>query len=133
VIIPHLPSSIIEDAFDAIIQSSILLIKLLVLTAPTSFIVQSSIIKHFVITLILKCTEDDDSSSHGVHITKMGNDDVHLHVQQQHGTGGHWCAKIIFFSLMAVLLGLVGLIIMENRGLEDCKSPNIYTLLVDLS
>ncbi|XP_032292335.1 aspartyl/asparaginyl beta-hydroxylase isoform X3 [Drosophila virilis] len=67
--------------------------------------------------------DDEDSSSHGVHITKMGNDDVHLHVQQQHGTGGHWCAKIIFFSLMAVLLGLVGLIIMENRGLEDLDTP----------
>ncbi|XP_064551834.1 aspartyl/asparaginyl beta-hydroxylase isoform X5 [Drosophila montana] len=67
--------------------------------------------------------DDEDSSSHGVHITKMGNDDVHLHVQQQHGTGGHWCAKIIFFSLMAVLLGLVGLIILENRGLEDLDTP----------
>ncbi|KAH8370629.1 hypothetical protein KR093_004381 [Drosophila rubida] len=70
-----------------------------------------------------KKRDDDDSSSHGVHITKMGNDDVHLHVQHQHGTGGHWCAKIIFFSLMAVLLGLVGLIILENRGLEDVDTP----------
>ncbi|XP_062136779.1 aspartyl/asparaginyl beta-hydroxylase isoform X6 [Drosophila sulfurigaster albostrigata] len=67
--------------------------------------------------------EDDDTASHGVHITKMGNDDVHLHVQHSHGTGGHWCAKIIFFSLMAVLLGLVGLIILENRGLEDVDTP----------
>ncbi|XP_062136785.1 aspartyl/asparaginyl beta-hydroxylase isoform X11 [Drosophila sulfurigaster albostrigata] len=66
---------------------------------------------------------DDDTASHGVHITKMGNDDVHLHVQHSHGTGGHWCAKIIFFSLMAVLLGLVGLIILENRGLEDVDTP----------
>jgi len=64
---------------------------------------------------------DDDESSHGVHITKMGNEDLHLHVHHEHGTGGHWCAKIIFFALMAVLLGLVGLIIMENRGLEDRK------------
>ncbi|KAH8400775.1 hypothetical protein KR009_000935 [Drosophila setifemur] len=66
---------------------------------------------------------DDDESSHGVHITKMGNDDVHLHVHHEHGTGGHWCAKVIFFALMAVLLGLVGLIIMENRGLEDLDTP----------
>nr|XP_043066297.1 aspartyl/asparaginyl beta-hydroxylase [Drosophila bipectinata] len=66
---------------------------------------------------------DDDESSHGVHITKMGNDDVHLHVHHDHGTGGHWCAKIIFFSLMAALLGLVALIIMENRGLEDLDTP----------
>ncbi|XP_070134664.1 aspartyl/asparaginyl beta-hydroxylase isoform X2 [Drosophila bipectinata] len=67
--------------------------------------------------------QDDDESSHGVHITKMGNDDVHLHVHHDHGTGGHWCAKIIFFSLMAALLGLVALIIMENRGLEDLDTP----------
>ncbi|XP_052842861.1 aspartyl/asparaginyl beta-hydroxylase isoform X5 [Drosophila gunungcola] len=65
----------------------------------------------------------DDESSHGVHITKMGNEDLHLHVHHEHGTGGHWCAKIIFFALMAVLLGLVGLIIMENRGLEDLDTP----------
>ncbi|XP_016985387.1 aspartyl/asparaginyl beta-hydroxylase isoform X3 [Drosophila rhopaloa] len=67
--------------------------------------------------------QDDDESSHGVHITKMGNEDLHLHVHHEHGTGGHWCAKIIFFGLMAVLLGLVGLIIMENRGLEDLDTP----------
>nr|XP_016930147.1 aspartyl/asparaginyl beta-hydroxylase isoform X3 [Drosophila suzukii] len=67
--------------------------------------------------------QDDDESSHGVHITKMGNEDLHLHVHHEHGTGGHWCAKIIFFALMAVLLGLVGLIIMENRGLEDLDTP----------
>ncbi|XP_017049894.1 aspartyl/asparaginyl beta-hydroxylase isoform X2 [Drosophila ficusphila] len=67
--------------------------------------------------------QDDDESSHGVHITKMGNEDLHLHVHHDHGTGGHWCAKIIFFALMAVLLGLVGLIIMENRGLEDLDTP----------
>ncbi|SPP73957.1 blast:Aspartyl/asparaginyl beta-hydroxylase [Drosophila guanche] len=81
---------------------------------------------------------DDDESSHGVHITKMGNDDVHLHVHHDHGTGGNWCAKIIFFSLMAVLLGLVGLIILENRGLEDMDTPlsesrfsNYFNGLVD--
>ncbi|XP_034652932.1 aspartyl/asparaginyl beta-hydroxylase isoform X2 [Drosophila subobscura] len=82
--------------------------------------------------------QDDDESSHGVHITKMGNDDVHLHVHHEHGTGGNWCAKIIFFSLMAVLLGLVGLIILENRGLEDMDTPlsesrfsNYFNGLVD--
>ncbi|XP_026841320.1 aspartyl/asparaginyl beta-hydroxylase isoform X5 [Drosophila persimilis] len=82
--------------------------------------------------------QDDDESSHGVHITKMGNDDVHLHVHHEHDTGGNWCAKIIFFSLMAVLLGLVGLIILENRGLEDMDTPlsesrfsNYFNGLVD--
>ncbi|XP_017476483.1 PREDICTED: uncharacterized protein LOC108366554 isoform X2 [Rhagoletis zephyria] len=65
----------------------------------------------------------DDESSHGVHITKMGNEDVHLHVQHDHGTGGHWCAKIFFFSLLAILFGLVGLIILENRGISDLDTP----------
>ncbi|KAM7346098.1 uncharacterized protein ACRADG_012093 isoform 2-T2 [Cochliomyia hominivorax] len=65
----------------------------------------------------------DDEASHGVHITKMGSDDVHLHVHEEHGTGGHWCAKIIFFSLMAILLGLVCLIILENRGISDVDTP----------
>lgn len=67
----------------------------------------------------LFCT--DDESSHGVHITKMGSEDVHFHVQHEHGTGGHWCAKIFFFSLLAILFGLVGLIILEHRGISDCK------------
>lgn len=57
----------------------------------------------------------------GVHATKMGPNDIHLHVQKDTATGGHWCAKIVFFFLMATLLGLIGLIIMENRGLADCK------------
>lgn len=51
----------------------------------------------------------------------MGPDDIQLHVHSDHGTGGHWCAKILFFSLMAVLLGLIGLILLENRGISDCK------------
>ncbi|XP_020717661.1 aspartyl/asparaginyl beta-hydroxylase isoform X2 [Ceratitis capitata] len=65
----------------------------------------------------------DDESSHGVHITKMGSEDVHFHVQHEHGTGGHWCAKIFFFSLLAILFGLVGLIILENRGISDLDTP----------
>ncbi|KAM7346099.1 aspartyl/asparaginyl beta-hydroxylase-like isoform 3-T3 [Cochliomyia hominivorax] len=70
-----------------------------------------------------KSSLQDDEASHGVHITKMGSDDVHLHVHEEHGTGGHWCAKIIFFSLMAILLGLVCLIILENRGISDVDTP----------
>ncbi|XP_054089651.1 uncharacterized protein LOC105209240 isoform X2 [Zeugodacus cucurbitae] len=66
---------------------------------------------------------EDDESSHGVHITKMGTEDVHFHVQHEHGTGGHWCAKIFFFSLLAILFGLVGLIILENRGISDLDTP----------
>lgn len=53
----------------------------------------------------------------------MGPDDIQLHVQKDdHGTGGHWCAKIFFFSLMAILVGLVGLILLENRGISDRKN-----------
>ncbi|XP_049309751.1 serine-aspartate repeat-containing protein F isoform X2 [Bactrocera dorsalis] len=66
---------------------------------------------------------EEDESSHGVHITKMGSEDVHFHVQHEHGTGGHWCAKIFFFSLLAILFGLVGLIILENRGISDLDTP----------
>lgn len=49
----------------------------------------------------------------------MSDEDIELHVQHDHGVGGHWCVKIIFFSLMAVLVGLVGLIVLENRGQSD--------------
>lgn len=59
------------------------------------------------------------ASPAGVHATKMGPEDIQFHVHSDHGTGGHWCAKIVFFSLLAVLAGLVGLIILENRGLSD--------------
>lgn len=68
-------------------------------------------------------SEDSDAgdsvTSHPSGVQSMGPDDVQLHVHKDHGTGGHWCAKIVFFSLMAILAGLVGLIILENRGLSD--------------
>ncbi|KAJ6642915.1 Aspartyl/asparaginyl beta-hydroxylase [Pseudolycoriella hygida] len=77
--------------------------------------------------------QQEDTSSHeeepkekslsGVHTTKMGPDDIQFHVHSDHGTGGHWCAKILFFSLMTVLLGLIGLILLENRGLSDLDTP----------
>lgn len=51
----------------------------------------------------------------------LGDGDVFMHSHDDHGTGGHWCAKVIFFSLLAILIGLVGLIILENRGLSECK------------
>lgn len=64
---------------------------------------------------------DEQKLPSGVHATKMGPEDVQLHVHSNHGTGGHWCAKIFFFSLFVILLGLICLIIMENRGLQDRK------------
>ncbi|GAB0090328.1 aspartyl/asparaginyl beta-hydroxylase [Sergentomyia squamirostris] len=74
-----------------------------------------------------KKKEDSDvgesAASHPSGVQSMGPDDVQLHVHKDHGTGGHWCAKIVFFSLMAILAGLVGLIILENRGLSDVDTP----------
>ncbi|KAL4716057.1 hypothetical protein ACJJTC_002822 [Scirpophaga incertulas] len=52
----------------------------------------------------------------------FGEGDVFIHSQHDHGTGGHWCAKIIFFSLLAVLITLIGLIILENRGLSELEA-----------
>nr|XP_026494708.1 aspartyl/asparaginyl beta-hydroxylase isoform X6 [Vanessa tameamea] len=55
----------------------------------------------------------------------LGEGDVFMHSQHDHGTGGHWCAKIIFFSLLAVLITLVGLIILENRGLTELEANSV--------
>lgn len=75
-------------------------------------------------------SDDEPREQHqGVHGSKMGNEDVHLHVQGEHETGGHWCAKLFFFSLLAILLGLIGLIILENRGLADCKYMRAHIVL----
>ncbi|CAF4790238.1 unnamed protein product [Pieris macdunnoughi] len=52
----------------------------------------------------------------------FGEGDVFIHSYHEHGTGGHWCAKIVFFSLLAVLVTLIGLIILENRGLSDLEA-----------
>lgn len=80
------------------------------------------------ITEIDKCyfyQSDDDEANESrpssIYLSKMGPDDVQLHVQSEQGTGGHWCAKVFFFSLLVVLLGLICLILMENRGLDDRK------------
>lgn len=48
-------------------------------------------------------------------------DNLTIHVHKEGGTGGHWCARIIFFALFTVLIGLVGLIILETRGTTDGK------------
>lgn len=48
-----------------------------------------------------------------------------MHVPDtEHGDhGAGMCAKIVFFSLMAILLGLVVLIVLENRGGSDLDTP----------
>lgn len=60
-----------------------------------------------------------ESRLSGVNVAKMGPDDIQFHVHSDHGTGGHWCAKIFFFSLLVVLLGMICLILLENRGQAD--------------
>ncbi|XP_047985367.1 aspartyl/asparaginyl beta-hydroxylase isoform X6 [Leguminivora glycinivorella] len=57
----------------------------------------------------------------------LGEGDVFIHSQHDHGTGGHWCAKIIFFSLLFVLIGLIGLIILENRGLSELEANSVQS------
>uniref|UniRef100_A0A1Q3FL42 Putative conserved plasma membrane protein n=1 Tax=Culex tarsalis TaxID=7177 RepID=A0A1Q3FL42_CULTA len=51
--------------------------------------------------------------------------DVQMHVHSDHGgfIGGHWCAKIVFFILLAGLGALIGLILIENRGLSNDDTP----------
>lgn len=68
-----------------------------------------------------KFKDDEETRPTGVNATKMGPDDIQLHVHSDHDTGGHWCAKVLFFSLLAVLLGLIGIILLENRGISDRK------------
>lgn len=53
--------------------------------------------------------------------TQNLNDDLSIHVHKESTTGGGFCAKFVFFILLAILALLVGLIITEHRGLTDCK------------
>lgn len=46
-------------------------------------------------------------------------ENVTIHIYKESSTGGHWCARIIFFVLLAALVGLIGLIIFEHRGTTD--------------
>ncbi|KAK0163576.1 hypothetical protein PV327_007244 [Microctonus hyperodae] len=50
-------------------------------------------------------------------------ENVTIHVHKEEGTGGHWCARIIFFALFTVLIGLIGVIIFEYRGTTDVDTP----------
>lgn len=42
-----------------------------------------------------------------------------MHIEKDHETGGHWCAKLIFFITLGVLLGVVALIVLESRSIKD--------------
>jgi len=53
--------------------------------------------------------------------TDTSAENVTIHIYKESSTGGHWCARIIFFILLAVLAGLIGIIIFEHRGTTDGK------------
>ncbi|KAI8438306.1 hypothetical protein MSG28_010878 [Choristoneura fumiferana] len=57
----------------------------------------------------------------------LGEGDSFMHSHHDHGTGGHWCAKVIFFSLLAILVALIGLIILENRGLSELEANAVQS------
>lgn len=51
-----------------------------------------------------------------------------MHLEDDHDHGVGWCAKIVFFLLMAILAGLIGLILFENQGASDCKSTSTVNI-----
>ncbi|XP_072743369.1 uncharacterized protein [Anoplolepis gracilipes] len=55
--------------------------------------------------------------------TDTSTENVTIHIYKESSTGGHWCARIIFFILLAVLVGLIGIIIFEHRGTTDVDTP----------
>lgn len=66
-----------------------------------------------------------DEPAIGVDTAKINESEkknVQMHIQDHdHDHGVGWCAKIVFFTLMAILAGLVVLIVLENRGGSDRK------------
>lgn len=75
-----------------------------------------------------KSSTTSPSSHHNKQSGHSAEDVQKFHVHKDATTGGHWCAKLVFFILMAALVGLIGLIILENRGLTDCK---LFTFIVN--
>ncbi|XP_058810367.1 glutamic acid-rich protein [Phymastichus coffea] len=70
---------------------------------------------------------DEDEAALPISSGRSGSTDqlenVAIHIHKESGTGGHWCAKIIFFALLAALLAGVVLIIVEHRGSADVDKP----------
>ncbi|XP_044741183.1 glutamic acid-rich protein-like isoform X2 [Chrysoperla carnea] len=50
-------------------------------------------------------------------------DDTNIHVYHDAHTGGGWCAKIVFFILLAIIGVLIGFILLEYRGSTDLDAP----------
>ncbi|KAK0098925.1 hypothetical protein PV326_013706 [Microctonus aethiopoides] len=70
--------------------------------------------------------DDDDAGTPPpmlVNPLEQSMENVTIHVHKEEGTGGHWCARIIFFALFTVLIGLIGVIIFEYRGTTDVDTP----------
>lgn len=71
----------------------------------------------------------DEAAVPGIDTSKFNETEkksVQMHIQEDGHHGDHGagiCAKIIFFTLMAILLGLVTLIVLENRGGSDVDTP----------
>lgn len=66
-----------------------------------------------------------------VHPTEhASSENFTLHVHKEGGTGGHWCAKVIFFALLAALVGILGIILIEHRGTTDGTPSSIIIILV---
>lgn len=73
-------------------------------------------------TLILEDGPEDTQQLHQYqHTPHTINDDINIHVEKEAATGGGICAKIVFFFLLAALAVLIGLIVVEQKELTDCK------------
>ncbi|XP_063698898.1 aspartyl/asparaginyl beta-hydroxylase [Culicoides brevitarsis] len=67
--------------------------------------------------------EDEPVSIREKRSSSEHSPDIQMHIEKESETGGHWCAKIVFFFLLSILIGLVALIIIENRGLTEIAQP----------
>lgn len=78
-----------------------------------------------IIFFLISFSLPEDEPTIGVDTAKINESEkktVQMHVHESdHDHGVGWCAKIVFFTLMAILAGLVVLIVLENRGGSDRK------------
>lgn len=54
-------------------------------------------------------------------VPSPASEEFNIHVHNDHGTGGGICAKLVFFIFLSIIAVLIGLILVEKRGLTDCK------------